>query len=287
MVTAWSALRMRNVQISFSISDTFTIAAALLFGPSAGTVIATLEALVGSLRIIHANKSATWVWAVFDVTAGPLAMWVSAHVFFAIAQTGPLASQPGRVRDVIGPLAAFAAVYFALNSSFTAIAVANERKAHIAGVWWEHFSSLWLTQFAGASIAGVLILMNAARVIDVTTITLVLPLVLIVHMAYKAALDRIQEQVEHYAKVASYEAALRSTADAVLVTNRDGLVTLINPAAERITGWAERDAFGRPVTEVFCAVDPTTNARDDRQPGGDATTAREYLLTRRDGVEHQ
>src|SRR5438093_6755951 len=106
-------------------------------------------------------------------------------------------------------------------------------------------------------------------------------------MYYKAALVRIQEQVEHYAKVASYEAALRSTADAVLVTNRDGLVTLINPAAERLTGWAERDAFGRPVTEVFCAVDPTTNARDDRLPGGDATTAREYLLTRRDGVEHQ
>jgi PAS domain S-box-containing protein len=286
MVTAWSTLRMRTVQVSFSISDTFTIAAALLFGPAGGTVIATLEALVISLRLLDTNKSGMWVRAVFNATAGPLAMWLAAHVFFAISQTGPLASQPGRVREVIGPLAAFAAAYFALNSGFTAIAVAQERKAGVVAVWREHFSSLWMTQFSGASIAGVLILMNAARVVDVTTITLILPLLFILHVTYKAALDRAQEQVEHYATVASYEAALRSTADGVLVTDRDGRVTLINPAAERLTGWTERDACGQPVTEVFRALDPVTRMRDDRAPVSDAGTAREHVLIRRDGIEH-
>jgi hypothetical protein len=51
IVTGWSTLRMRHVPISFSISDTFTIAAALLFGPAAGTVVVVIDALVMSLRI--------------------------------------------------------------------------------------------------------------------------------------------------------------------------------------------------------------------------------------------
>src|SRR5439155_29525 len=74
--------------------------------------------------------------------------------------------------------------------------------------------------------------------------------------------------------------------DAVLVTDRNGRVTLINPAAERLTGWTEQDACGRPVTEVFRAIDPATRMRDERAPVSDASTAREHVLIRRDGIEH-
>jgi PAS domain S-box-containing protein len=287
LVTAWSTLRMRNVQISFSISDTFTIAAALLFGPAAGTVIVALEALVMSLRVAQRNKSGMWPRVVFNVTAMPLAMWLAARIFFAITQTGPLAGQPGRIREVIGALAIFATAYFMLASSFTAIAVAHERQTGVVAVWREHSFALWLSYFSGASIAAVLVLMNAARVVDMMTITLILPLLFILHVTYKAALDRVQEQLEHFAKVASYEAALRSTADAVLVSDSNNQVTLINPAAERLTGWTERDACGRPVTEVFRALDPATRMRDERAPASDGSTVREYVLIRRDGIEHQ
>jgi PAS domain S-box-containing protein len=284
VVTGWTTLRYNA--ISFSISDTFTIAAALLFGPAAGTVIVALEALAMSLRVARTSKSGTWLRAAFNLTAFPLAMWLAAQSFFAITQTGPLASQPGRIREVIGALAVFAAVYFVLATSFTAMTVAYERRADVVAVWRDHFSALWLSYFGGASIAGVLILMNAARVVDATTITLILPLLVILHVTYKAALDRVQEQIEHYATIASYEAALRSTADAVLVTDRDGRVTLINPAAERLTGWTEHDACGRPVSEVFRALDPATRMRDERAPVSDASTAREHVLIRRDGIEH-
>src|SRR5437764_191295 len=51
MLTGWATLRMRAVPVSFSISDTFTITAALLFGPAAGAAIVALDALVISLRI--------------------------------------------------------------------------------------------------------------------------------------------------------------------------------------------------------------------------------------------
>src|SRR5947209_19890802 len=101
------------------------------------------------------------------------------------------------------------AVYFLLNTGFIAVAVAHERQAGIATVWREHFSALWLTYFSGASIAGVLVLMNAARLVDVTTITFILPVLPILHVTYRAALDRMQAQVEHFARLSPYRAALR------------------------------------------------------------------------------
>jgi PAS domain S-box-containing protein len=285
LVTGWSTLRMRNAPVSFSISDTFTIAAALLFGPAAGTVIVALDALVMSLRVAHENVAGMWQKVVFNATATALAMWLAAHVFYALSGAGPLASEPRTVREVVGPLAMFATVYFMLNSGFIALAVAHERRARVAAVWRQHFSALWLTYFSGAAIAAVLVLLTVARVVDVKTLMLIWPLLFILHVTYKAAIDRVQEQVDHLTQIASYAAALRSTADAVLVVDVGGRVTLINAAAERLTGWAEHEAFGRLGTDVFRALDPATREHDGGAPRSDGGTVREYVLVRRDGGE--
>ena len=44
---------------------------------------------------------------------------------------------------------------------------------------------------------------------------------------------------------------LRSIADGVIATDTEGRVTLINPIAEVLTGWAASEAVGRPIGEVF------------------------------------
>jgi PAS domain S-box-containing protein len=44
---------------------------------------------------------------------------------------------------------------------------------------------------------------------------------------------------------------LRSIGDAVIATDTRGCVTYLNPAAERLTGWASDDAAGRLLEEVF------------------------------------
>jgi two-component system cell cycle sensor histidine kinase/response regulator CckA len=49
-------------------------------------------------------------------------------------------------------------------------------------------------------------------------------------------------------------ATMASIGDAVIATDRGGLVTLINPVAQRLTGWAEAQAVGRPFEQVFRAV---------------------------------
>ena len=44
---------------------------------------------------------------------------------------------------------------------------------------------------------------------------------------------------------------LRSMGDGVITTDSDGRVILLNGAAERLTGWTQREAQGRPIDEVL------------------------------------
>ncbi|MFZ1983011.1 MAG: PAS domain S-box protein, partial [Desulfatitalea sp.] len=61
---------------------------------------------------------------------------------------------------------------------------------------------------------------------------------------------------------------LRSIGDGVITTDRNGSVTLINPVAQRLTGWREEDALGQTLPAVLCIVDP-----QDRHPLANPATA--------------
>jgi PAS domain S-box-containing protein len=51
---------------------------------------------------------------------------------------------------------------------------------------------------------------------------------------------------------------LNSIGDAVITTDETGRVTLMNPTAERLTGWTDEEAKGRPLREVFEIVNEQT-----------------------------
>ncbi|OZG71815.1 two-component system response regulator [Hahella sp. CCB-MM4] len=52
---------------------------------------------------------------------------------------------------------------------------------------------------------------------------------------------------------------LNSIGDAVIATDTQGIITFINPIAERMTGWHSRDAIGRPVEDVMNLMDANTH----------------------------
>ena len=54
------------------------------------------------------------------------------------------------------------------------------------------------------------------------------------------------------------QATLASIGDGVIRTDAEGRVDSMNPVAERLTGWTAKEAFGRPVAEVFQVVDEVT-----------------------------
>ncbi|MDO8775445.1 MAG: PAS domain S-box protein, partial [Burkholderiaceae bacterium] len=51
---------------------------------------------------------------------------------------------------------------------------------------------------------------------------------------------------------------LNSIGDAVIATDAEARVTLLNPLAERLTGWTQREANGRPVDEIFHIINKET-----------------------------
>jgi PAS domain S-box-containing protein len=276
-VSGWATLRLRAIPASFSISDTFTIAAALLFGPAAGAVTVAVDALVMSLRLAAGGRQPAPVRILFNVTVPALTMWIAAQVFFTSAGVGPLAHAPGTIRGVLVPLGLFALLYFVLNTGLVATAVALERHANVISIWRDHFAPLWLTYFGGASLAGVFVLMAVAQVIDLSALMLVLPLVVVLHLAYRAALDRANERLEHLARIASYATALRATTDGVLIIDRDRHVTFLNAAGEWLTGWTESQAVGRHVAESLRTLDAASGRRLDPLTT-DEGSLHDYLL---------
>jgi PAS domain S-box-containing protein len=281
-LSAAAAFRMPGFPVSFSLADTFTIMAALLFGPAAGAVLVAVDGLVLSWRMRISKPTIGRV--VFNVTSLALAMWLSASLFFLISGHGPLAIQPASPGTVL-PLAVFATVYFLLNTGLVAGAAAIGREVSFYRVWREHFLPLWLTHFAGTSIAGLLLIMMAAGLANLSTLTIGLPMVVLLLVAFLNGAERVRQRSDQFAKLRSYAAALRSTGDGVLLTNVDDRVTFMNPVAERLTGWTNALANGRHIDDVLRLAPIESNDEPPAVVTGHETeiSTREFELTRQDG----
>jgi PAS domain S-box-containing protein len=90
-----------------------------------------------------------------------------------------------------------------------------------------------------------------------------------VHEQTKLSLDK-QEAMNQQLNLAyvtvqdserKLEVTLNSIADAVIATDREARVTLMNRVAELLTGWTQQEALGRPIPEIFKIINKET-----RQP---------------------
>lgn len=61
------------------------------------------------------------------------------------------------------------------------------------------------------------------------------------------------------------DVTLGSIGDAVITTDNEGRVMLLNAVAERLTGWSTSEAAGRPLREVFVTVNESAAPADSRQ----------------------
>ena len=84
---------------------------------------------------------------------------------------------------------------------------------------------------------------------------------------------------------------LRSIGDAVIATDARGLVTLMNPVAESVTGWPAAEARGASLDAVFRIINEETRNTVESpvakvlREGGIVGLANHTLLIRRDGSE--
>ena len=84
---------------------------------------------------------------------------------------------------------------------------------------------------------------------------------------------------------------LNSIGDAVMATDVEGHVTLLNPLAEQLTGWTQVEATGRPVEEIFRIINeetrqPSSNpVKETLAHGTIKGLTNHILLIARDGSE--
>ncbi len=72
---------------------------------------------------------------------------------------------------------------------------------------------------------------------------------------------RVEEELG--AQCESLQFTLSSIGDGVIATQSDGLVTFVNPAAEKLTGWLQSEALGKPLHEVFHIINEVTREPAD------------------------
>lgn len=70
-------------------------------------------------------------------------------------------------------------------------------------------------------------------------------------LTVEVAAARVQEEIERRKREQSYFETFESLADGVIVADLAGIIVFSNPAAARISGWAQADCVGRSLHEVF------------------------------------
>jgi len=122
---------------------------------------------------------------------------------------------------------------------------------------------------------------RTSLIVSLLAITLVLLLVYIVRRDSR----RVRDSENRLA------ITLRSIGDAVIATDNHGVVTMMNPIAENLTGWANKDAVGKPLDEVFHIVNEDTRVPVESpvtkvlREGGIVGLANHTVLIRRDQAE--
>jgi len=190
-------VKVPRIPAKISVSDTFVFASVLLFGPCAGTITVALDALIASLRSEYLSKEPVRI--VFNLTSASTSIWVASQAFFWLANIPPLHEQSVRLPEIFLPLIALVAVYFVLNSVFVAVALALERNANAFVIWKNNFLWIGLNYFGGAS--GAALLVSYTRTVDVMTLGIIIPLLVISYLTFKTSFGRVEDAASHVEEV--------------------------------------------------------------------------------------
>lgn len=192
------SVKVPGLSARISVSETFVFSSVLLFGACTGTLTVALDVLVVSL-VSQRKHGSEPLRVLFNISSASLSIWVASTLFFFLAGIQPLSTEPARVPELLWPLIALTAVHFFLNSGLIAIALAVERKENPFSIWRRIFPWLSINYFGGASVA--VLLVSYTRTVDLTALSIIVPLLVISYLTYKMALGRVEDAVAHVDEV--------------------------------------------------------------------------------------
>jgi diguanylate cyclase (GGDEF)-like protein/PAS domain S-box-containing protein len=88
-------------------------------------------------------------------------------------------------------------------------------------------------------------------------------------------LAHVREALDAYRKRSEFSAgALRAMTDGVITVDLHGTISFLNPVASHMIGWPEKDALGRPVTDILMLYDDHGTRIDVLAPTGTISSLR-------------
>jgi putative nucleotidyltransferase with HDIG domain len=186
LISGWLSVKLPSRRATISISETFVLAGAVLYGPGVGAVLVALDAAVLCTKEFLLGRGLRREQVAFNVAAPAVSIWFAA---MASGLTGP-ASASGLTPGFVLQLAVFTALYFLLNSGLVTIAISLEQHEGPWKIWWANFRELWINFAAGASIAA--FAANAKGVVNLAFIGVIVPLLVVIYVTYSWSTKRVQ-----------------------------------------------------------------------------------------------
>jgi putative nucleotidyltransferase with HDIG domain len=194
IATGSFSVKIASVVATISISDTFFITLAVLFGPAPAAIAIAADSLIMSWRLGHA-----WRRIALNIAAPAVSMWAGAQAFFLIARVSPIAHSDVAVGSLIAPLLLMTLIYFALNSGLIATAVGLESGQSPVDIWRRHFQWLGIGYMASASLAFCFVLL--IQQVSFLAAIVILPMLAVFHLTLKASYGRLEDARRHLADV--------------------------------------------------------------------------------------
>ncbi len=111
------------------------------------------------------------------------------------------------------------------------------------------------------------------------------------HIAIEIALYKHEMEKKVRESEQWLSTTLKSIGDAVIATDIEGLITFMNPVAETLTGWTQKEAAGTPLGKVFHIINEETREHCENpfekilKTGGIVGLANNTVLIAKDGTE--
>jgi putative nucleotidyltransferase with HDIG domain len=192
LVSGVFAVKIPALNARLSVSETFVFIMVLLFGTGPATVTAAIDGLAVSITRRHWN----FRHLAFNVAEPALSVWISSSVYYWLAGIPPLSGTAKAELSTIGlPVLALASLYFLLNSTLNALAVATESGTSPLVLWRKYFLWVSLNFFGGASIA-MLVTVNSPDV-SLKTMAFIAPLLLVSYLTFKSSIGRVEDENTH------------------------------------------------------------------------------------------
>jgi signal transduction histidine kinase/ActR/RegA family two-component response regulator len=201
-VTSRIAINIPRFNSAISVSDTLIFLTLLLYGGEATILLTAAEGVIASARFCRRKFTVA-----FNASALALATFINVWVLrWSFGED--LSFKGGFHRSFISIICLMALVQYAANSGLVALASSLNTGSPFLQTWRRHFLWTSITYFAGASSAGIIVMLIS--VVGGSALVIAAPIIFIVYFTYRTYLEKVEssaaqvEQAERHVQELSH-----------------------------------------------------------------------------------